>query len=63
MGYLPEAVLNFITFCGSGFDDNRKIRRLDELVDEVNYSALTWVGTDLVQLMSDKNLLLAKFNL
>ncbi|XP_071950131.1 nondiscriminating glutamyl-tRNA synthetase EARS2, mitochondrial-like [Antedon mediterranea] len=33
-GYLPEALLNFITFCGSGYEDNKSIKDLNELVQQ-----------------------------
>ncbi|XP_071509201.1 nondiscriminating glutamyl-tRNA synthetase EARS2, mitochondrial-like [Diadema antillarum] len=40
-GYLPESVLNFITFCGSGFEDNRRIRNLEELTQEFSLDRVT----------------------
>ncbi|XP_078613226.1 nondiscriminating glutamyl-tRNA synthetase EARS2, mitochondrial-like [Branchiostoma floridae x Branchiostoma japonicum] len=33
-GYLSQAVLNFITFCGAGFHDNKKVRTLEDMVAE-----------------------------
>ncbi|XP_019634840.1 PREDICTED: probable glutamate--tRNA ligase, mitochondrial [Branchiostoma belcheri] len=33
-GYLPQAVLNFITFCGAGFQDNKQVRTLEDMVAE-----------------------------
>ncbi|XP_030837751.1 probable glutamate--tRNA ligase, mitochondrial isoform X2 [Strongylocentrotus purpuratus] len=40
-GYMSEAVLNFITFCGSGFDDNRKIRNLEQLIADFSLEKVT----------------------
>ncbi|XP_063967557.1 nondiscriminating glutamyl-tRNA synthetase EARS2, mitochondrial-like [Lytechinus pictus] len=40
-GYMPEALLNFITFCGSGFDDNRKIRNMEELITDFSLDKVT----------------------
>ncbi|XP_050974039.1 probable glutamate--tRNA ligase, mitochondrial [Labeo rohita] len=37
-GVLPETLLDIVTHAGSGFDDNRIGRRLDELVREFNIS-------------------------
>ncbi|XP_077988158.1 nondiscriminating glutamyl-tRNA synthetase EARS2, mitochondrial-like [Glandiceps talaboti] len=33
-GHSSENILNLITFCGAGFEDNRKIRTLSQMVDE-----------------------------
>ncbi|XP_038070784.1 probable glutamate--tRNA ligase, mitochondrial [Patiria miniata] len=33
-GFLPEAVVNFITFCGSGFEENKTIRSMQQLIQE-----------------------------
>ncbi|XP_029433523.1 probable glutamate--tRNA ligase, mitochondrial [Rhinatrema bivittatum] len=40
-GYLPEALLDFITNCGSGFTENRMGRVLEELVLEFDISRIT----------------------
>ncbi|KAM9819901.1 probable glutamate--tRNA ligase, mitochondrial [Syngnathus typhle] len=40
-GILPEALLDIITNCGSGFSSNRVGRRLDELISEFNPSKIT----------------------
>lgn len=45
-GIYPEALLNFLTFCGSGFEDNHEILTLPEMVDKfsidkvLNHSAV-----------------------
>ncbi|XP_070538154.1 nondiscriminating glutamyl-tRNA synthetase EARS2, mitochondrial-like [Ptychodera flava] len=33
-GHVPKIILNLITFCGSGFEDNRKIRTLSQMIQE-----------------------------
>ncbi|KAJ8391833.1 hypothetical protein AAFF_G00084490 [Aldrovandia affinis] len=40
-GSLPEALLDIITNCGSGFRNNRPGRKLDELITEFDVSRIT----------------------
>ncbi|XP_037399323.1 probable glutamate--tRNA ligase, mitochondrial isoform X2 [Pygocentrus nattereri] len=40
-GVLPEALLDIVTHCGSGFSSNRLGRRLHELIGEFNVSKIT----------------------
>lgn len=40
-GTLPEALLDIITNCGSGFNTNHIGRRIDELISEFNHSKIT----------------------
>ncbi|KAG9349854.1 hypothetical protein JZ751_026207, partial [Albula glossodonta] len=40
-GSLPEALLDIITNCGSGFANNRTGRKLDELISEFDASRIT----------------------
>ncbi|XP_026158507.1 nondiscriminating glutamyl-tRNA synthetase EARS2, mitochondrial isoform X2 [Mastacembelus armatus] len=40
-GFLPEALLDITTNCGSGFNTNRMGRRIDELISEFNPSKIT----------------------
>ncbi|XP_062386500.1 probable glutamate--tRNA ligase, mitochondrial [Sardina pilchardus] len=40
-GALPEALLDMVTNCGSGFEGNRMGRNLDELIAEFNESKIT----------------------
>ncbi|KAK1164984.1 putative glutamate--tRNA ligase, mitochondrial [Acipenser oxyrinchus oxyrinchus] len=40
-GYLPEALLDIITNCGSGFTENRIGRTLDELIAEFDMTKIT----------------------
>ncbi|XP_076003991.1 nondiscriminating glutamyl-tRNA synthetase EARS2, mitochondrial [Genypterus blacodes] len=40
-GVLPEALLDMTTNCGSGFNNNRTGRRIDELISEFNPSKIT----------------------
>ncbi|XP_067296528.1 nondiscriminating glutamyl-tRNA synthetase EARS2, mitochondrial isoform X2 [Pseudorasbora parva] len=40
-GVLPESLLDLITHAGSGFNNNRIGRRLDELIEEFNISKIT----------------------
>ncbi|KAI1896192.1 hypothetical protein AGOR_G00092280 [Albula goreensis] len=40
-GSLPEALLDIITNCGSGFANNRTGRKLDELISEFDSSKIT----------------------
>ncbi|XP_076838570.1 nondiscriminating glutamyl-tRNA synthetase EARS2, mitochondrial isoform X2 [Brachyhypopomus gauderio] len=40
-GALPEALIDLITHCGSGFNSNRLGRRLDDLISEFNVSKIT----------------------
>ncbi|XP_066516865.1 nondiscriminating glutamyl-tRNA synthetase EARS2, mitochondrial isoform X2 [Hoplias malabaricus] len=40
-GALPEALLDMITHCGSGFNSNRLGRRLHELIEVFNISKIT----------------------
>lgn len=40
-GVLPEALLDIITHCGSGFNSNRVGRRLEDLISEFNPSKIT----------------------
>ncbi|XP_015215506.1 nondiscriminating glutamyl-tRNA synthetase EARS2, mitochondrial [Lepisosteus oculatus] len=41
LGYLPEALLDMITNCGSGFVQNRLGRTLDEMIAEFDATKLT----------------------
>ncbi|XP_051877572.1 LOW QUALITY PROTEIN: probable glutamate--tRNA ligase, mitochondrial [Pristis pectinata] len=40
-GYLPEALLDIVTNCGSGFSGNRPGRTLEELVSEFDVTRIT----------------------
>ncbi|XP_069763380.1 nondiscriminating glutamyl-tRNA synthetase EARS2, mitochondrial [Narcine bancroftii] len=40
-GYLPEALLDIVTNCGSGFSGNRFGRTLEEMVSEFNVTRIT----------------------
>ncbi|XP_035254157.1 probable glutamate--tRNA ligase, mitochondrial isoform X2 [Anguilla anguilla] len=40
-GTLPEALLDIITNCGSGFTNNRSGRKLDEMISEFDASRIT----------------------
>lgn len=40
-GHLPEALLDIITNCGSGFAENRMGRKLEELIAEFDVSRIT----------------------
>lgn len=40
-GYLPEALLDIVTNCGSGFSGNRTGRTLEELVSEFDLTGIT----------------------
>ncbi|XP_033104356.1 probable glutamate--tRNA ligase, mitochondrial [Anneissia japonica] len=40
-GFLPEALLNFITSCGSGYQDNKSIKDLNELIKQFSIDKVT----------------------
>ncbi|XP_022097714.1 probable glutamate--tRNA ligase, mitochondrial isoform X2 [Acanthaster planci] len=40
-GFLPEALVNFITFCGSGFEENKEIRDMEQLIQEFSLDRVT----------------------
>ncbi|XP_071793374.1 uncharacterized protein [Asterias amurensis] len=40
-GFLPEALVNFITFCGSGFQENREMRNMQQLIQQFSLSQVS----------------------